>query len=174
MNVDMIRPGDETGIRPRSSAAREAWTRTNDEMELIAERRREGGWDVVSMPAVHTSPVGKDQGDDDRFGLVHVLPDNHAGSFSDAFERGAFPEYQAYRNEVDGYVYQVTELVDPESGTIVLVAGQYDRRLAEGMITTALDEECLFVHLRTIDGTVLGSVRYESFDALLPDGDRNA
>lgn len=170
----MSRPGDEAGIRPRSSAVREAWTRTNDEMELIAERRREEGWDVVSMPAVHTSPVGKDQGGDDRSGLVHVLPDNHAGSFSDAFERGTFPQYRAYRNEVDGYVYQVTELVDPESGTIALVAGQYDRRFAEGMITTAMEEDRLFVHFRTIDGTVLGSVRYESFDALLPDVDRNA
>lgn len=174
MNEDMSQPGNGSpDVRRRSRAVKEAWVRTNDEMELIADRRREEGWEVVSMPTVHTSPVSRDQGKDDRFGLVHVLPNNHAESFSEAFERGEFPEYQAYRNEVDGYVYLVTELLDPESGTVILVAGQYDLRLAEGMVTTALDEDCLYTHVKTIDGTALGSVRHEVFEGFLPDLDRS-
>ncbi|MFC6906078.1 DUF7529 family protein [Halalkalicoccus tibetensis] len=173
MNGDMGRPGtDGDGVRERSNAVKEAWVRTNDEMAEIADRRRDEGWDVVSMPAVHTSPVSRDQGDDDRFGLVYMLPDNHAEPFSEAFDRGEFPEYQVYRNETDGYVYLVTEFVDPESDTIILVAGQYDIRLAKGMIKSALAKGRVHSHFKTVDGTALGSVRHGNPDPFLPDVDR--
>ena len=165
----MTKPDDDSiGVRKRSQAATEAWSRTNEEMAVIAEDRRDDGWEVVSMPTVHTSPVSKSQGEDDRFGLVHVVPDNHAEAFSDAFEQGEFPEYEAYRNEIDGFVYLVTELIDPGSETIILLASQYDLQLSKGMMTTVLDEETLYTHVKTIDGTVLGSVRHEVFEPLVP------
>lgn len=163
---------DPGGVRPRSKAVKEAWARTNEDMEAIAEQRREQGWEVVAVPAVHTSPVGREQGDDERFGLVHVVPDNHAGAFSEAVEGGTFPRYEAYRNEVGEYVYLVTELLDPDSRTAVLVAGQYDLRRARGMIRSANDEGVVYTHARTLDGTVLGSFRHEEVEPLVPDVER--
>ncbi|MCU4743150.1 hypothetical protein OB955_05835 [Halobacteria archaeon AArc-m2/3/4] len=165
----MTQPEDDaTGVRQRSKAAKEAWSQTNEDMNVIADQRREEGWNVVSMPAVHTSPVSKDQGDDDTFGLVHVIPDNHTEAFSEAFDRGEFHQYEAYRNEVDGFVYLVTELIDPDSETIVLIASQYDLQLSRGMIESAVDEDALYTHAKTINGTTLGSVRHEKFDPLIP------
>lgn len=164
----MTQEDDTTGVRKRSKAVKEAWSRTNEEMEAIAEQRREDGWNVVSLPAAHTSPVSKSQGKDDRFGLVHVIPNNHVESFSEAFEQGEFPKYEAYRNEIDGFVYLVTELIDPESETIILVASQYDLQLTRGMVTTARNEGALYSHFKTIDGTVLGSVRHEKVEPLVP------
>lgn len=170
----MSQPEDDAmRMQRRSKAVKEAWSRTNEEMKLVAEQRREDGWEAVSMPTVHTSPVSKSQGNDDRFGLVHVLPDNHAESFSDAFERGDFPQYEAYRNEIDGHVYLVTELIDPESETIILLASHYDFQLAKGMVTTALDEEILYTHVKTIDGTLLGSIEHDVFDPLVPGINRD-
>lgn len=167
----MTRPDDDSaGIRQRSPTVRKAWERTIEDMRAVAEDRRNDGWDVVAVPAINTSPVSKSQGDDPtRFGLVHVIPDNHADAFSEALERGEFPKYQVYRNQVDGYVYLVTELLDPNSETVVLVAAQYDTHLAKGMIRSVLDEDAIFSHFKTINGTPLGSVRHDDIDPFLPD-----
>ena len=158
-----------TGVDSRSQAVKEGWRMTNEDMESIAEERREEGWDVVSMPAVHTSPVSRDMGDDpERFGLVHIIPDNYAEEFREAYERGEFPEYLAYRNEVENSAFLVTEFIDPDSETVILIAGRYDLRHAEGMVRSAIDEGELYTHARTLDGTRLGSFRHEEFDALVP------
>jgi hypothetical protein len=161
-----------TGIDRQSQAVREGWRMTNEDMEAVAAERREEGWTVASMPAVHTSPVSKDQGDDpERFGLVHIIPDNDADEFVEAYERGEFPEYLAYRNEVENSAFLVTEFIDPDSRTIILVAGRYDLRHAGGMVRSAIDEGELYTHARTLDGTHLGSFRHEAFDALVPTPD---
>lgn len=142
---------------------------TNEDMEAIAEERREEGWEVVSMPAVHTSPVSRDMGEDpERFGIVHILPDNYADEFAAAYERGSFPEYLAYRNEIENSAFLVTELIDPDSETIILLASRYDLRHAEAMVHSAIDEGELYTHVRTLDGTRLGSFRHEEFGALVP------
>ena len=142
---------------------------TNEDMEAIAEERREEGWEVVSMPAVHTSPVSRDMGEDpERFGLVHIIPDNYADEFADAYDRGSFPEYLAYRNQIENSAFLVTEFIDPDSETVILVASRYDLRHAEAMIRSAIDEGELHTHVRTLDGTELGSFRHEEFGALVP------
>lgn len=169
----MTQPDDDARqFQRRSSAVKEAWAQTNEEMESIADYRRDEGWDVTSMPAVHTSPVGREQGDDDDFGLAYVIPDNHADAFTDAFERGSFPRYEVYRNEIDGYVYLVTEFLDPESDTCILIAAQYDLQLAEGMVRSALDEGAIYSIAKTIDGTELGSVRHDEVEPFVPYLDR--
>lgn len=160
---------DAIGLRARPPAVKEAWLRTNDDMEAVAEDRRSEGWDVTSMPAVHTSPVGRATGDDDRFGLVHVIPDNHADAFTDAFERGEFPDYQAYRNEIQSHVFLVTELLDPDSETVILIASHYDVQHAAALFNTVHQEGCIYTHAETVDGTELGSVRHDEYEPFVPD-----
>ncbi|SEW01557.1 DUF7529 family protein [Natrinema salifodinae] len=152
------------------NARKVAWSRTLDDTDAIAEQRRDDGWDVVSIAAVDTAPMSREVGPDDRFGTVYVIPDNDADSFTDAYERGEFSRYEAYRNETEGYVYLVTELLDPNTETAILLAGQYQRRYADGMIAAAEEENVLYTHVETLDGTVLGSVRHEEYEPLLPDG----
>lgn len=159
-------------IAGKAGALKSAWSQTNEDMQAIAEQRREDGWEVVAIPAVHTAPVSRDAGDDDRFGIVYVIPDNYADDFSEALDRGDFPRYEAYRNEIDGFVFLVTELLDPETETAILLAGQYELRNAQGMVTAAGDEGALYTHVEVLDGTVLGSIRHEEFEPLVPENYR--
>ncbi|WP_114576854.1 hypothetical protein [Saliphagus sp. LR7] len=173
----MSQPPDDARIRERSGAVNEAWERTIEETELIADERREQGWEAVTIPTVHTSPTGEPREAEDQPGLVHVVPDNHAEAFTDAFEAGEFPEFEVYRNEVEGNVFVVTELVDPETKTVVLIRGRYDFSLAEGMISAAMETEAIYTHVKTIDGTLLGSIRHELLTPFVPglehDGDES-
>lgn len=162
--------GRPTGVKPRPKPVKDAWKRTNEDMEAIAENRRAEGWEVVSMPAVHTSPVSKSMGDDpERFGLVHIIPDNHADDFTEAYETGEFDEYLAYQEVVHESVFLVTELMDPESETIVLIASHYDRQYAGGMVHSAHEEGVMYTHAKTLDGTELGRFTHEEFEPLLPE-----
>ena len=161
---------DARELQGRSTAVKEAWGRTNEDMEAIAEARREEGWEVVAVPAVHTSPVGKRQGkNEERFGLVHVIPDNYADEFVEAFEQGEFPRYEAYRNEVGQHVYLVTELRDPETETVILIASHYEGNRAREMLRSVREEGVIYTHAKTLDGTHLGSVRHEEYGPLVPE-----
>lgn len=163
----------DLGPKPPGSSpgAGEAWSKTNEERKAIAEERRADGWEVASMPAVHTSPVSKDQGDDDRFGLVHIIPDNYADEFAAAYDRGSFPEYLAYRNEIHNSAFLVTEHMDPDSRTVIVIASHYDLRLAAGMIRSAKREGVLHTYVKTVDGTELGSFTHEEYEPLIPTSD---
>lgn len=166
----MSRIGADGNTQPRTtSATKEAWIQTNEDMTALAEQRREQGWNTVAIPAAHTAPMARDVGNDDRFGIVHVIPGNYAEAFSDAFEGREFPRYEAYRNEVENAVFLVTELLDPETSTAVLLAGQYELQNASGMVNAAETEGCLYTHVETLDGTPLGSFRHAEYEPLIPD-----
>lgn len=156
-------------IADKGETLKSAWSQTNEDMQAMAEQRRENGWEAVAIPAVHTAPTSRDAGDDDRFGIVYVIPNNYADDFSEALERGTFPRFEAYRNEIDGFVFLVVELLDPETETAILLAGQYELHNAQGMVTAARDEGALYTHVKVLDGTILGSIRHEAFEPLVPE-----
>lgn len=163
---------DERIERLASGAAvrKDGWKRTNEEMELLADDRREQGWDVVTAPAIHTDTVSPDVGDDpDRFGFVHVVADNHADEVRNALETASFSRYEAYRSTADGHAFLVVELLDEDRDTALLLASHYDRNEAKGMVTAARERDVLFTHLQTVDGTRLGSIRHEEVGPLLVD-----
>ncbi|QSW98037.1 DUF7529 family protein [Haloterrigena alkaliphila] len=166
----MSRIGDDGTVEPgTTSATKQAWVQTNEDMTALAEQRRDEGWETVAIPAAHTAPLSRDAGRDDRFGIVHVIPGNHADAFADAFENREFPRYEAYRNEVGQAVFFVTELLDPETSTAILLAGQYEFQNAPGMVNAAEAEGCLYTHVETLDGTILGSFRHDEYKPLIPD-----
>ncbi|ADD06045.1 uncharacterized protein Nmag_2485 [Natrialba magadii ATCC 43099] len=157
--------------RVSTTAIKDAWAQTTEELEILAEQRREQGWDTVAIPAIQTAAVSRDAGPkhNERFGIVFVVPDNHADAFSDAFDRGEFPRFEAYRNEVSGAVFLVVEYLDPESETAILLAGQYERRHVAGMLAATEDEGVLFTHAKTLNGTVLGSFEHKDYAPLVPE-----
>lgn len=169
---DEMEPDDPERLAGTGDTQKQAWMETIEDMKTMAESRRRKGWDVVAVPSGHTAAVSRDAGTDDTFGLVHVIADNHADEFTEAFEAGEFPRYEAYRNEVDGFVYLLTELLDPESETAILIAGQYELRHAPGMVSAAKDEGALYTHVKTLDQTLLASFRHEEIDPLVPKADQ--
>lgn len=155
--------------RDPTGAQTEAWKQTLEDMDAIARQRRDDGWDVLTVRAAQTDTVSRDTGDPDRFGLVHVVPDNDADEFAETYDEDAFTEYLAYGASIGGYVYLVTELIDPSTERSILIAGRYDLALARGLITAAREEGVLYTHCKTIDGTNLGSFEHEEYEPLLPD-----
>jgi hypothetical protein len=153
---------DETGVRS------EAWKQTNEEMELLAEERRDEGWTVVTIPAVHTSIVTAEMGEGDEFGIEYVIPDNHVEAFTDAFDPEAVTEYQVYRTIANQNVFQVIELLAPEAGTAIMIAGMYELQHAGAFVKRAKAEGELYTFVRTIDGTRHGMLRHDEYEPLLP------
>ena len=173
MSFDRSQDDNAAGMAPTSDAEREAWRLTNEDMEAVATERRREGYDVTTATAVHTNPVARSHGDDDRFGLVYILPDNHADDFRAAYERadGEFPDFVAYRREVNISSFLVTELLDQETETAVVVAGHFDARRVGGLAKSAIEADAMYTHAETLDGTHLGSVRHEEYEPFLPAGE---
>ena len=169
--VDTTEEGEippEERIRDEMGVRGEAWQQTNEEMELLADERREEGWEAVTIPALHTSIVTKDMGDDDEFGIEYVLPDNYAEEFTDSFDPDAVSEYQVYRTIANQNVFQVIELLTPEIETVIMIAGMYELRHAGGIKQNAEEEGELYTFVRTIDGTRLGMLKHDDYQPLLP------
>lgn len=160
---------------------KDAWQQTLEDMQAMAEAREDEGWETVVIAAGDTAPEPPEAGDSDRFGLVHVVPDNLADEFLDVFEGADFPVYDVYRAEHEGRVFLVTELLDPDAEVAVYVAATFELRHAGDLIRTVKAEETMYTHLQRLDGTHLGSFehddpakffpKYETFEA---DADADA
>lgn len=150
---------------------RNAWQRTIDDMSAMATELREGGWDtVVEVVAGDTAPVPP--GDDGRFGLVHVVPGNDAERIDDVYEPGSFPKYDVFRAEAEGRVFLVTQLLDPETDTAILVAGNFERRTASTLVEHVREVGEMYTHLQKLDGTPVSSFRHDGYEKFFPEADR--
>ncbi len=151
-----------------------SWSRTLETMHRLADERRDDGWEVVTVMAAHTDTVSKDMGDHDRFGLTHIIPNNHVDAFSDTYDPDRFTEYQAYGTDVQGFKYVVLELLDLDGNRSILIACRYDMMYADGMIKNARNEGVLYSHVKTIDGTILGTFAHQTYDSLVAPAERAA
>ena len=159
-------------IAANADAIRQAWEATLEDMEAMAEARREEGWQAVTCMAVDTAPTNPDAGDRDDFGLVFVLPNNMAEEFEDAYEGREFPKYEVYRASDEGRAYVVVEYIDPATETVIFVAGQYELRFAPGMVTAARREETMYSYAQLIDGTRIGAFEHDGVEKFVPEVER--
>lgn len=171
---DDIDPSDPGAFRRRDpkGVQTEAWKQTLEDRDAIAQERRDEGWDVVTIMTAHTDTVSRDMGDDERFGLVHVIPNNYVEEFTETFDSDEFTEYLVYGSEVDGFMFVVTELIDPKTERSILIPSRYDIARADGMFASAEDEDVLYTHVKTIDGTILGTFEHEEYDPFVPGPNR--
>lgn len=145
----------------------ETWKQTLEDMEAIADERRREDWAVWTVFAAHTDTVSIDMGEEDRFGLVHVVPNNQTEPFETVYDPASFTEYLAYGTRVEHSMYLVTELIDPADERSILVASQYNVAMADGMVESAEEKGYLPSVFRTIDGTTLGTFEHEEYGPLL-------
>ena len=147
-----------------------AWQRTLDDMESIAETRREDGWEAATFQTLQTAPVSRADNDNpDRFGISTVLPDNHAEEFRELYENNDLDQYQVYSSEVEGFMYLVIEVLDLDAKTSVLFALRYDLTIGRGMFASVYEEDTIFTYVRTIDGTEIAVFEHEEYRPLLPE-----
>jgi len=155
------RMADPTGVH------QETWSQVLDEMDVYAEDRREDGWDVLTVVGVHTDAITKDMREHDRFGIQHILPDNHADEFVEFYDEDEFTEYLVYGRSIQRFMYLITELIDPERKRSVMIAGRYDMMVAQGLIKNAREEGVLYTYLKRINGTIVGRFEHEEWEPLV-------
>lgn len=172
----MPRTGDDVEDAERIAANadrnREAWQRTLADMEALANEREDEGWDAVAVAAGHTAPKSRDGGGTGEYGLVHVVPGNRADAIRAACERGTFPRYEVYRGATESRVFLVTELLDPDTETALLLAGNYRRHVARGLVRTVEETGTMYTHVQKLDGTRLGSFEHDDPAKFFPAADR--
>lgn len=144
-----------------------AWDQTLDDMEILADGRREDGWEAHTAIAAHTDTVTKDMPGHDRFGLQHIVPNNHADIFEDVYDEDEFTEYLAYGQRVEWYMFLVTEFIDPDNKRSIFVASSFDMAMETGIIDNAREEGVLNSYFKTIDGDILGQFVHEEWEPLL-------
>ena len=102
----------------------------------------------------------------------HIL--REAEPFSEAVETGKFPEYRVFRNEMQGRIFMLTQLLDPETETAILIAGNFETRHAPGLVKTALKEDMMYTHVQKLDQTHLGSFRHDDVEKFFPEPNKYA
>ncbi len=173
----MPETGDEEGnyaerIAANADAEKDAWGMTLQDMNAMADELESDGWNVVTVPASQTAPENKDAGNTNRFGFVYVVPDNYTDDFDEAFEAGTFPKYQVFRKEVSSRVFMLTQFLDPDTDTAILIAGTYEMMYAPGLVKNSMEEDELFTYVQTLDGTVHGSFRHDDYSKFFPDPEK--
>jgi hypothetical protein len=167
----MAEPTEETDERVDerpSDAEKTGWAATLQEQQLVADERREAGWEVLTVQAGDTAPEPPDAGDTDRFGLVYVIPGDEADEFAALLEGTEINEFEAYRRTVGTTCFLLTELRDTANERCVLVAGAYELGDAEALADHAAEVGHLFSRFQRLDGSVVAAVRHESYEKLLP------
>jgi hypothetical protein len=160
--------------RNYSEAVQNAWQATIDDMEGMAAQLDEKGWTTIAIAADDTIPTSPNAGETDQYGFDYVIPDNLASAFSETFnqgheEGGGFDEYEVYRSEADGRVFQVTVFYDELTANTILLAGTYELMNAEDLMRTTIERNEIYTHVQAPDGTDLGSFRHEGWEHFFPN-----
>lgn len=145
-----------------------AWEQTLEDQDSIAADRREDGWEVLDVMAIHTDTVSVDMGDHDNFGFMHILPDSQAEEFEEWYDPDDFTEFLVYGSLIEGFLYNVTEFINPAEKESILVASRVDLKRAQGLFECVRKEGVLYSHMKKVDGTYVGSFEHEEYEPLLP------
>jgi len=168
---DDIDDGDR--VAALADRHRDAWQRTLEDTEALAEQRAADGWETLVIPAGDTAPESPDVGETNRFGLVHVVPGNFADDFEELTDGNPrFASYNVYRAENDGRVFVTTELIDDENDLAVYVVGTYELRHAGDLIQTAVEQKAMYTHLQRLDGSRVASIVHQDPEKFFPHVDR--
>jgi hypothetical protein len=163
---DGIDPAER--LAGNADVLKDAWQRTLAEMSALADERAANGWETVATAAGDSGPMGRDVGETDQFGLVHVIPDNDVPDIEDAIAAGTLDQYEVYRQTTARRVFLVTEYFDADEEIALFVAGTYELRTARGMVTAAREEGTFYTHLRTLDETPVASFEHRELEKFVP------
>ncbi|WP_123537202.1 DUF7529 family protein [Halosimplex salinum] len=162
-------PDRKEVVADHSEELKSDWQRALSDMQAMAEDREEQGYETLAIPAGDTTTLSPDMGDDDRWGLAHIVPNNYADDFEALYDESSFDETAVYQLESGGFAFLVTELIDHDAEVVVFIAASYDLRFAAGLVRTAMERDEMYTHVRTLDHTNLGTVHHDDPEAFFPD-----
>jgi hypothetical protein len=159
-------------VADHSEELKTNWERALEDMQAMAEDREDQGYETLAIPAGDTTTLSPSMGEDDTWGLSHVVPDNYAEEFREHFEGATFDETGVYQMESGGFIFVVTECIDLDEEVVIFVAGSYDMRFSAGLVRTAVGRDEMHTHVKTLDETVLGTFDHDDPADFFPDPDK--
>jgi hypothetical protein len=160
---------DPDPVAENADTIKSAWQQTVHDMNAMAQDREERGFDVLRIPAGDTAPEPPGSGEEDRYGLSHVIPDNKGEEFEEMYAGGDYSETGVYQLSNAGHVFIVTELIDADNRNVIYIAATYEMRHAPALVRTATDRGTMYTHVQLLDGTHLGTFEHDDVDAFFPD-----
>lgn len=167
MDVDG-EPVDEVEQMAASSEVhKDAWEQTLEDMWALEEELQAEGYDTIETAAGHTAAVDPH---DDRpyWGLEHIVPDSDAEAIEDAVAESEFTEYDVYRSLVEGRVFEVTVLLDPDAENAVLIASQFELQRATELIVYTRDQGTVNTIVKFLDDTVVAEIEHDDPEKFFP------
>lgn len=159
----------EPNSGPRiTEITKNAWNETIQDMHAIAETLQEDGWDtVLRVIAGDTQFESAESNDAPQHGLVHVVPRTEGKKLAEQFEKGTFPEYTVFRSEVDNQLFFVTQFLDPDRNTAILVASTLERGTVENFKEIDIGDNKIATKFRKLDGEEIGAVVHDDASLFL-------
>lgn len=171
----MTKIGDGVDSAERTAADAEtfkdAWSRTLGDVDRMAEGLAEEGWETLVLPAGDTAPEPPEDGPSGRHGLVYVVPGDRAERLRELLVEATLHEYDVYRTTVEGRVFIVTELRDPDHEVVVYVAGNYELHTADRLVETVADTGTMYTHLQKLDGTAVATFEHDDWQKFFPNAE---
>ncbi len=152
--------------------ARTGWQQTLEDLEAMAADREESGFETLRVTSDDTTPKPPSASEDGEWGFVYIVPSNQAEEFEAFAERGAFDETLVYQAESAGNAFVVTECLDTDEDLVLYVAGTYRMQHAPALVEAALDRDKMFTHIKTLDGTTIGTIEHDDPEKFFPDPER--
>jgi hypothetical protein len=141
------RAGEIPGTHLRAA---EYWDDIVSDMEATADEYEADGWDTLQLHPGDVTALVPD-GDDDRFGIDVLVPDDEFGELEALLEGDvAFDAYEAFRAMADGLVLFVVAMEDRDRDVAVLYPAYYDVKNAQGMLTAAENAGEMRTYVRTL------------------------
>jgi len=156
-------------VADHSEELKSNWERALEDMQAMAADREDQGYETLAIPAGDTTTLSPSMGDDDDWGLSHVVPNNFAEDFEKQFETFSLDETGVYQMESGGFIFLVTECIDHDEEVVIFVAGSYDMRFSAGLVRTATERGEMHTHVRTLDGTLLGTFDHDDPADFFPE-----
>ncbi len=164
-------PTQGGGVDQDSEAVRTSWEATLQDMQAMAADREEKGYETLALPSHNTAPVAPADGDDERWGLSHLLDSDDAEAFSEFVEGRDFTDTGVYQFEDAGNVMLVTEHIDYDNEQVLFIAGAFRMIDASAMVRAAMDRGKLHTYVRTLDQTIIHTFDHDDPTAFFPDPD---
>lgn len=145
------------------------WTRVLEEMDAMAAKLADNGWETVSIAAGDAAAVTAETSRTGTHGFSYVVPGNAATAFEELFVADGFSRTEVYRANSPNHLYLLTVVKDPPTEAAVLIAGAIERNQLSACKQAATEAGKLYTNLLAVDGTCLGSFEHEDPTPFFPE-----
>ncbi|MCU4741042.1 DUF7529 family protein [Natronoglomus mannanivorans] len=160
---------------PMDGPDAESWSAFLEEAGAVADEYRDDGWDVIDVQPGDVTPV--DVPDHERFGFSVLVPDSEYDAVESFVEDEsiAFETSEVFYHTAGETVFVLAVELDETAETAVVIPLYYRRPRTRELVTTALENGELPVHVRRLSVDQWVTFAHDEPSLFVPDdGDANS